>query len=948
MLAPMLRELHFASNSGKLVPGLIATSDDETSVKRLDERLALRDAKAIGDVDYVFFRRFSDERSSQVVAYVVDNSTNRLTEFQLAELHKRVWLHGGVPLIYVAWATKVDILTCARGPDFWLDGEYGYNPAERILEVVGHAGTIHEELEARYSAWRLTDGTFWDDPKNSRLTKSKQRAHERLIQAVVETDEELNGGENPLLRRLLLLTVLIKYLEDRSVFPKGWFGHFCRGAKTFFDVLREGDPKATIRLLRSLERRFNGDIFSLPGNTASGMKKKVLLHFAKLVEAKTYNHQRYLWEQYSFEHIPVEIVSHLYQRFVKGGHGQVYTPPFLASLVLDHAMPYQELKGNERVLDPACGSGVFLVGAFRRLVNVARTKKNWDSADVEALKCIAKEQIFGAELDTDAVDLTSFSLALAICDVLKPQVIWSKLKFERLRGTNLVEGDFFSEITKIKNGEESPLSGGFDIILGNPPFESKLTDCGKELNESVSELRGDLPDNQAAYLFLEQGIEQLKPKGRLCLIQPSGILHNRKAFSFRQRIFQSAAIETVLDFTSIRALYKAADTKTVAIMAKGQKPTRDHRVTHLTFRRTLGVHERIVFELDHYDWHSVVQHQAEDNPFIWRLNLLGGGRLVGLSKRLRKLPTLGAFAERASFRFWEGYIIGKKNRRPNDFLPGMRMLNPDGLTEDGIDRKQIEVLEEKEFKSTPPESAYHAPVILIKKNELLQNDFWDDGKLAYSSTIVGLGTSSSRVDELKAVFKKFRQRIKTFRLSCMMHGSKAFVTKSTAILKQDIDAIPFPDDDRKLDLTFWEQIVEDDTLNYFAQFVRQGQNSALLKQAASKEHLDLYSETFCKLLGSVYENIASDDPIYLEGLICQPFYFGERPEQKSLGKITGNNLRKLIFHKHHESLRTVRMLRVYSDNMMLIVKPDRLRFWIPSTAIRDADETIVALVDQGY
>jgi type I restriction-modification system DNA methylase subunit len=92
------------------------------------------------------------------------------------------------------------------------------------------------------------------------------------------------------------------------------------------------------------------------------------------VEAKTIDKQRYLWEQFSFEHLPVEIISHIYQRFIKGGHGAVYTPPFLADLLLGHTMPYKEMTGKERILDPACGSGVFLVGAFKRLINFWKAK----------------------------------------------------------------------------------------------------------------------------------------------------------------------------------------------------------------------------------------------------------------------------------------------------------------------------------------------------------------------------------------------------------------------------------------------------------------------------------------------------------------------------------------------------------------------------------------------
>ena len=129
---------------------------------------------------------------------------------------------------------------------------------------------------------------------------------------------------------------------------------------------------------------------------------------------------------------------------MEGGHGAVYTPPFLAALLLDYAMPYDKLTGNERILDPACGSGVFLVAAFKRLINVWRSRNSWSKPDVQTLKQILGRSIYGVELDPNAVHLTAFSLSLAVCDALQPDVIWRELKFDPLHATNLLEADFFA------------------------------------------------------------------------------------------------------------------------------------------------------------------------------------------------------------------------------------------------------------------------------------------------------------------------------------------------------------------------------------------------------------------------------------------------------------------------------------------------------------------------
>src|SRR5207248_7486599 len=107
------------------------------------------------------------------------------------------------------------------------------------------------------------------------------------------------------------------------------------------------------------------------------LTKAELRRFATLVEANVLGSQRHFWELFSFKHIPVEVISRLYQRFVTG-HVAVYTPPFLAALLLDQVMPYDRMTGKEKVLDPACGSGIFLVGAFKRLVIHWRSLHNWE------------------------------------------------------------------------------------------------------------------------------------------------------------------------------------------------------------------------------------------------------------------------------------------------------------------------------------------------------------------------------------------------------------------------------------------------------------------------------------------------------------------------------------------------------------------------------------------
>ena len=80
-------------SSGKTAPGFVSLRDNAGANLAIDERASVHDARAFQHIDYIYFRRFSDGRSSQIAAYIIDNSTHRVDEKTLAELHRKVWLY---------------------------------------------------------------------------------------------------------------------------------------------------------------------------------------------------------------------------------------------------------------------------------------------------------------------------------------------------------------------------------------------------------------------------------------------------------------------------------------------------------------------------------------------------------------------------------------------------------------------------------------------------------------------------------------------------------------------------------------------------------------------------------------------------------------------------------------------------------------------------------------
>lgn len=924
------------------------------------EEAAVREAALFHRVDFVFFRRFSDGRSPQAAAYVVDNSDERLSKDELAELHWHVWMHGVTPLLYVAWPTRLDVLACSRTPDFWKDTaqKREYPEPERLaLSVtIETAAQVSDELARvkKYSAYRLADGTFWDDPENKQLLDVEKAAHQQLITAIVETDLELKGSEKPALRRLLLLTLLVKYLEDRAVFPSpAWFGRFRAGARSFLDLLQHGTPKEIASFFEFLENRFRGDVFSLHSGDLGALNASMVREFAELIEARTLKKQRYLWQQYSFRHLPVEVLSHLYQRFAQKGHGAIFTPPFVASLLLDYALPYHSMSGREKILDPTCGSGVFLVGAFKRLVHYWRSRNSWRQPSVGTLKDMLSKQIHGVELQGMALDLAGFNLALALCDALRPDIIWHELKFDRLRDQSLHEADFFdfasqreAEMADTPNDD----TGKFDVIIGNPPFLSTLTPAAQQFDSGT---RGRLrvPDKQIAYLIAERSMALLSKSGRICLLEPSGLIYNEKPVAYFRQFISRHRTYNILDFTSVRQLFDEADTKVVAVIAEKAPPAPDHRIEHFTFRRTVLVDQRLGFELDHYDRHVLPQAYAADRPEAWKINLLGGGRLHFLSERLRGMGTLSDFVGSKRNKGWdygEGYIAANSEpRSPASWLHGKPLIPSVAIGDKGIDVGQITTVKEKLFRSAYTESRYTAPLFLIRENEKLPSAWIDSGFLAYKAQIVGISAPERERKALKQFaddFLRYREEMAAF---CLLRGTRGLASKATAINKTDIDNLPWPKPGEAWNLSKAEKILCSDLLLYMGEFVRRGQNSALLQNEAQPDDMRTYSSMFVNTLLPVHENLRAGEFYNLNGLACQMFYFGDRPQLDWSTK-WGSHFEKLVYFSSGFALRTVRVLRFYQSNVILIIKPNRLRYWIRSIAIRDADESLRDLTKQGF
>lgn len=919
-------------------PGLERVSASPPANLAIDEQIALSQAHWLCErIDYVFFRRFADGRSSQVAAYVIDDADSKFTPNEINDLHHKLWLNGASPLLYVSWQDHVDVLSCASGAVAKNKDSWRPKPVAAIRDA-GRIAAALDDDSRRFSAYRLADGTFWEDERNAKHVKPNRGAHRVLIEKVKAADVELDGANNPLARRLLLLTLLIKYLEDRNVFPstpRSWFSSFQPGAESFWAVMNQASPNNVVRMLKALGEKFNGDIFVLPEGEQA-LDEQMLRRLAKVVHVSSDVHgQLYFWDIYSFECIPVEVLSHIYQHFAQDNTGSVFTPPLLVNLLLDKVMPLSKLQGDETFLDPTCGSGIFLVAAFRRLIYAWRAKNNWDKPTPDGLKWLLANCIYGIELQPEAAHVASFSLALAICDALQPGIIWKDLRFDKLMGRNLFVGDF-AELAPVAK-RRTKGTNGFDVIAGNPPFQSEITPAMK--SDLVSR-RSSVPDNQVSYYVLEVCLRScLNPSGALCMIQTSGLLYNNRTVVFRNSIFSSHLVDTVLDFVSIRKLFQGADPKIVAIHAVNRTPDSGHMIRHWTFRRTLATKSHICFELDHYDHHRISQNTAKVYPWIWRVNLLGGGRLFYLAKRLTEMPTLGDSITANGWNIGEGYIAGEKNRNEQaEWLTGRPLLPTEAFDDDAISPWALKRVESNDdmYRSAYSPERFQGPLMLVKANEKLPCAFWENGPLAYKDKVIGITAPEQQTQQLKDFRLQFIQHRKALRVCCGLLSTQLYVGKATAILKNDITRLPWPQDGN-WQFAPWEEELLNDVDKYMGEYVRLGQDSPLLNSRASKPDIEAYCQTFLKLIRRGFPQASISAQEQAEGLRLQAFSLTGESHVDWLTGDWMHHLKSTIFKQFGTTLSTVRIVRFFESDTLILIKPDLLRYWISSTAIWDVD-----------
>jgi len=935
------------SDASGRVDGLVPVRDYKPHGRPAEEVAVMEKAAQYG-ADAVFFEVEQYGRRASAQAFVYgENSFADDREF--AEQHRRLWSWGGVPVVYRRRPGLLQLFRCAHRADFLArDGRLQCNPI-RELQLASQI-----ELDPWWDEQRIRTGGLWTDPQTCELLLSSSKAaHKSLFDAFKRLSTYLDDEKvlpKPLRRRLLILSLLIAYLEQRGVFDDGFFATFMPGAQRFFEVL--GDGAALVQLLAALEQRFNGRVFALEHpDVEKLLSTQQLPRFARMIEAREdQNAQLSLWELYSFEDLPVELISQIYQLFVENEDSSVYTPPFLVRFLVEEALSWDTLdeitSRNQMILDPACGSGVFLVESYKRLVLHWRMRHEWKRPDKYVLQGLLAF-VHGVDLEQDAVELAGFSLCLAMCDALQPQEIRRSIKlFPNLREHTLHHGCFFEA------KEAGLLPPHIGVVLGNPPFASKLqTPAAARAYVRYQREHGKLPDKQVGYLFLHEATEAMDEGGTVSMLQQYNFLYNQHALAFRQGYLRRHWVREILDFVSVRGLFQkgSADTKVIVVVAQKKQRPDSAALLHATFRRTGRIDAEQGLDLDYYDLHVVPYDTVLTNDRLWRANLLGGGRALSLSTRLAQARTLRQYAIQRQWESGEGFIEGQTvHRRAAPHLTGQPYLPSKALTSEGIDASQIKPLATKLFRSAYSPKRFTPPMLLVREQMDLPHAVWDGHYLTYSQRMVGFCAPKEDLPELKSIDRWMTSEKRALKAYLALTSPGLFAQKATALQADDIYSIPYPSEE-SFDLSENERIVIDDIVDYQSDLIRLGESSAAMRQVTAGD-LQGFAGVLTAQVSALYDQAAFGlcGQFAWSGAVCQAYAFGDARAQWDGAQQLRDRVESLLRQQTHAHLAVTRICRLYDGRFVYILKPDRLRYWLRSIALRDADEVLADLRSQGY
>lgn len=434
--------------------------------------------------------------------------------------------------------------------------------------------TLDKEFVASLDTWRQYLATD--------LAKSNLKLNE----------DELNFAVQLIIDRLIFL----RFCEDRGVETYGQL----KAATS------KGNAYENLHVVfQAADDKYNSGLFDFEKDKITNNLKVTNKVIKNIVEELYYP-----LSQYDFKALPVEVLGNAYEQFLgkviridKGHHavieekpevrkagGVFYTPQYIVDYIVENTVG-KLIAGKTpkeiekiKIVDPACGSGSFLLGAFDYLLkyHIDYYYKNPPSANSGIItpngtlstaekKKIILNNIFGVDLDANAVEVSKLSLLLKCMEgeteaSIKQQItmfherVLPDLDNNIKDGNSLIDTDIYD--TEFDLGFEKKIKpftwkkqfptvfkqGGFDAVIGNPPYVGRSTSFEEYEKEYIKNHFSTSEGKYELYqLFIEKSTKITNSKGSyISLITPQTWLSIIQATKLRKYLLNNYSLEEIV------------------------------------------------------------------------------------------------------------------------------------------------------------------------------------------------------------------------------------------------------------------------------------------------------------------------------------------------------------------------------------------------------------------
>src|SRR5712692_1635948 len=610
---------------------------------------------------------------------------------QARRIHRSLWNLGYAPFLIVLLPQQIRVYTgfdySEEDTNKGLLDEFPLNNIRLLL--------------AEFSSEAIDTGRIWQKGKYKNQLDQQQRVDNRLLRNLRQLGDVLNnqGLDASVAHALIGKYVYIRYLWDRGILTEEWLQEQHVAKESVFS--REATADGLYRLTTALENRFNGKIFPIdfmrpgaPTDRHVQLTASVFMGDEIVFEDKrTIIEQLHLdFRAYNFAYIPIEILSEVYEQFIEDARkkGAIYTPEILADYLLSEVNTVKPLTEETKILDPACGSGVFLVLAYRRLIEAELAKDGESKLSPEKLKALLSN-LFGVERELDACYVTEFSLILTLLNYIDPRELQKiEFRFPELHNNNIFHSDFFDLEGTHYEGKFWQQGLKFDWIIGNPPWielKGRRNDeelARKWIASRTNKSERPISGNRIAEAFSWLVTDLLYPEGIVGLILPATSLFNLEARNYRKQFFTRHQVFRITNFANLREVLFPKNTyPAVTIVYSPVDETEDKPpIIHyapLSVNQITGVQNKPwVITINENEIQAVNASAAESGEtVVWKLALWGtfqDKRAIECIDALFPL-TLNDLCDKRNWPFYQGAELRNRNFYPEvDFLIPPRQM----------------------------------------------------------------------------------------------------------------------------------------------------------------------------------------------------------------------------------------------------------------------------------